>query len=42
MTTLSAIPGLMNGGTANVSLQFTGVTGSVEIDDVFVDPWGRH
>ncbi len=42
MTTLSAIPGLLSGGTANVSLQFTGETGNVEIDDVFVDPWGRH
>jgi hypothetical protein len=41
MTTLSAIPGLTNGGTANVSLQFTGVSGNVQVDDVFVDPWGR-
>jgi hypothetical protein len=41
MTTLSAIPGLLNGGTANVQLQFTGVTGTVQVDDVFVDPWGR-
>jgi hypothetical protein len=41
MSTLSAIPGLLNGGNANVRLQFTGMTGSVQIDDVFVDPWGR-
>ncbi len=41
MTTLSAIPGLVSGGTANVSLQFTGLAGNVEVDDVYVDPWGR-
>jgi hypothetical protein len=41
MPTLSAIPGLLNGGTANVQLQFTGVSGTVEIDDVYVDPMGR-
>jgi hypothetical protein len=40
MTTLSAIPGLLNGGTANVQLQFTGISGTVEIDDLFIDPWG--
>jgi hypothetical protein len=39
MTTLSAIPGLMNGGSANIQLQFTGLTGSVQVDDIYVDPW---
>jgi hypothetical protein len=39
MTTLSAIPGLLNGGSANIQLQFTGLTGSVQVDDVYVDPW---
>jgi hypothetical protein len=42
MTTLSAIWGALNGGTADIQLQFTGLTGSVQIDDVYVDPWGRH
>jgi hypothetical protein len=39
MTTLSAIPGVLNGGSANIQLQFTGLTGSVTVDDVYVDPW---
>jgi hypothetical protein len=39
MTTLSAIPGLLDGGSANIQLQFTGLTGSVTVDDVYVDPW---
>jgi len=38
MLTASAIPGLLNGGTADVSLKFTALTGSSQIDDVFVDP----
>lgn len=42
MTTLSAIPGLLNGGTANVELQFTEVSGSAQVDDAYVDPWGNH
>jgi hypothetical protein len=42
LTTLSAIWGALNGGSANIQLQFTGVTGTVQIDDVYVDPWGRH
>ena len=41
MTTMSAIPGLLDGGSANIQLQFTGQTGNVQIDDIFVDPW-RH
>jgi hypothetical protein len=41
MPTLSAVPGLLSGGTANVQLQFTGLTGTVEVDDVYVDPWGK-
>ena len=41
MLTASAIPGLVNGGTANVSLRFTSNGGTVQVDDVFVDPWGR-
>jgi hypothetical protein len=41
MTTLSPIPGALNGGTANVSLQFTELSGSAQIDDVYVDPWSH-
>jgi hypothetical protein len=41
MTTLSAIPGLLNGGSANVQLQFAGLAGRIAIDDVYVDPWNR-
>lgn len=41
MPTGSAIPGLLHGGTANVSLQFTANGGAVQVDDVFVDPWGK-
>ncbi|HWF50600.1 MAG TPA: hypothetical protein VG294_08170, partial [Solirubrobacteraceae bacterium] len=41
MTTLSPVFGLLSGGTAQVSIQLTAVTGSPLVDDVFVDPWGR-
>jgi hypothetical protein len=41
MPTLSAIPGLLNGGVANVSLRFTAVLGHVQIDDAYIDPSGR-
>ena len=42
MTTLSAIPGLVDGGSADIQLQFTGLTGSVQVDDVYVDPMRGH
>ena len=42
MLTLSAVQGLVNGltgaGTPEVALRFTALTGSSQIDDVFVDP----
>jgi hypothetical protein len=38
MLTASAIPGLLTGGTAQVALRFTALTGNSEIDDVFIDP----
>ena len=38
MITGSAIPGLLSGGTTQVALRFTALTGNSEIDDVFVDP----
>jgi hypothetical protein len=39
MMTLSAVLGALSGGTAEVSLTFTGLVGDPQIDDVFVDPW---
>ncbi|MEA2299575.1 MAG: hypothetical protein QOE44_110 [Solirubrobacteraceae bacterium] len=42
MLTGSAIPGLLSGGTAAVGLRFTQVSGSSQIDDVYVDPHGMH
>jgi len=38
MLTASAVPGLLSGGTTQVALRFTALTGSSQIDDVFVDP----
>jgi hypothetical protein len=38
MLTGSAIPGAMNGGTAQVALRFTSQSGTTQIDDVYVDP----
>ena len=33
--------GASSGGTAQVSVAFTGLSGSPRVDDVFVDPWNR-
>jgi hypothetical protein len=38
MLTGSVVGGLLAGGTAQVTLRFTALTGSSDIDDVFVDP----
>jgi hypothetical protein len=38
MLTASAVTGLLSGGTTQVALRFTALTGSSQIDDVFVDP----
>jgi hypothetical protein len=38
MLTASAVTGALNGGTAQVALRFTQLTGSAQIDDVFIDP----
>jgi hypothetical protein len=38
MLTASAVPGVVSDGTAQVALRFTQLTGSAQIDDVFVDP----
>ncbi|MGB9185004.1 MAG: hypothetical protein WCB67_13155 [Solirubrobacteraceae bacterium] len=42
MLTLSAIPGLLDGGTTPVALRFTALLGGSHIDDVFVDPRMHH
>jgi hypothetical protein len=38
MLTASVVAGLLSGGTAELALRFTALTGSSQIDDVFVDP----
>jgi hypothetical protein len=38
MLTASVLTSLLNGGTAPMAIRFTAVTGSSQIDDVFVDP----
>jgi hypothetical protein len=38
MLTGSVVTGLLSGGTAEAALRFTALTGSSQIDDVFVDP----
>jgi hypothetical protein len=39
--TNSAVLAASSGGTAQVSVALTGLSGSPQIDDVFVDPWSR-
>lgn len=41
MLTLSPVLGVLSGGSAQVSVRLTGLSGRPRIDDVFVDPWGR-
>ena len=41
MLTSSAVLGALSGGTAQVSLTLTGLSGDPQIDDVFIDPWSR-
>jgi hypothetical protein len=38
MLTGSVVAGVLSGGTAHVALRFTAVTGTSDVDDVFVDP----
>ena len=38
----SAITGALNGGTAQVSIRLTGVSGNPVVSDVFIDPWRSH
>jgi hypothetical protein len=42
MLTASAVTGLLSGGTTEVALRFTALTGNSRIDDVFVDPKMRY
>jgi hypothetical protein len=42
MVTGSAVPGVLSGGTAPVALRFTELTGTSQIDDVYVDPHTTH
>lgn len=41
MRTGAAIFGALAGGTANVSLRLTALSGNPQVDDVFIDPWNR-
>ena len=41
MVTSSAVMAALSGGTAEVSLRLTALTGSPQVDDVWVDPWSR-
>lgn len=41
MLTSSALPAAAAGGTTDVSLVLTTLTGSLRVDDVFIDPWNR-
>jgi len=38
MLTASVLTGILSGGTAPMAVRFTALTGSSQIDDVFVDP----
>jgi hypothetical protein len=42
MLTLSAVPGLLDGGTTPVAVRFTALLGPSHVDDVFVDPRMHH
>lgn len=41
MLTTAPVLGLLSGGTAHVSLRVTALTGSPQVDDMFIDPWMR-
>lgn len=40
--TLSPVLGVLGGGTAQVSIRLTALTGDPVVDDVFIDPYGEH
>ena len=35
----SAVAGALNGGTAQVSIALTALSGNPQVDDVYIDPW---
>jgi hypothetical protein len=37
----SLLTGLLSGGTAQVSVRLTAISGNPQVDDVFIDPWHR-
>jgi hypothetical protein len=39
--TTSPVLALLGGGTAQVSVRLTALTGTPQVDDVFIDPWNR-
>jgi hypothetical protein len=41
LITSDPVLGVLSGGTAQVSLELTGLAGSPQVDDVFIDPWSR-
>jgi hypothetical protein len=41
MLTDAPVAAAVSGGTAQVSLQLTALTGDPQVDDVFIDPWNR-
>jgi hypothetical protein len=41
LITSAPVLGLLSGGTAQVSLELTSLIGTPQVDDVFIDPWGR-
>ena len=41
MLTSSALPAAIAGGTTDVSLVLTTLTGNLHVDDDFIDPWNR-
>ena len=41
VVTVSPVVATASGGTAQVSLRLTGVSGNPRVDDVFIDPWNR-
>ncbi|HTU94199.1 MAG TPA: hypothetical protein VMF14_00080 [Solirubrobacteraceae bacterium] len=41
MLTSAALPAAVAGGTTDVSLVLTTLTGNLRVDDVFIDPWNR-
>jgi hypothetical protein len=41
MVTYSAVLGALSGGSAQVSVAFSGLSGDTHIDDVFIDPWSH-